>query len=110
MLVPGFAPVCARRRPASHRLSLITFGRMDRENDRIKQGALAVAGFASAVRYAGANRRSPEKLKENPQMRVIGIDLPGSDEERALAALVSSKAGREVNLIALPLDEDRDRL
>ncbi len=108
MLVPGFAEIPIQ--PSEHRLHLITFGRMDRESDQIKQGSLAVAGFGSAVRYAGANRRSPEKLKENPQMRVIGIDLPGSDEERALAALVSSKAGREVNLIALPFDEDRNRL
>ena len=100
MLVPGFAEIPIQ--PSEHRLQLITFGRMDRESDRIKQGSLAVAGFGSAVSYAGANKGSPEKLKKSPQMRVIGIDRPGSDEEHALATLVSSKAGREVNLIALP--------
>ena len=46
MLIPGLANI--ESRPSTHRLRLITFGRIDRESDRIKQGSLAVAGFASA--------------------------------------------------------------
>src|SRR3984893_1784941 len=65
MLVPGFADVPVD--PANHRLKLITFGRMERESDRIKQGALAVAAFASAVRQAWSNPGSPEKLRRAPQ-------------------------------------------
>src|ERR1700730_15122623 len=42
MLIPGFANVPVR--PSSQYLHLITFGRMDRESDRVKQGGLAVAG------------------------------------------------------------------
>jgi hypothetical protein len=104
MLVPGFAEVPAQ--PASHRLHVITFGRMDRENDRIKQGALAVAGFASAVKHPGA----PEKLRDKPQMRVIGIKEPGGDEERDLKSLAFEKAGRQLNLMALSYDENRVEL
>jgi len=108
MLVPGFAEVPVQ--PSSHRLTLITFGRMDRESDRIKQGGLAVAGFASAVHDAWEHAGSPPKLKKAPQMRVIGIEEPGGDEEHSLKALANEKAGRKVNLIARPFDENRQAL
>jgi hypothetical protein len=107
MLVPGFARVQVR--PATHSLTLITFGRMDRESDRIKQGALAVAGFASAVR-AAQQPGMPRLLRDNPQMRVIGISEEKGPEETALRSFAHDKAGREVNLIAQPFDEDRDAL
>ena len=106
MLIPGFADVPVR--PSQHRLHAITFGRMDRESDRIKQGGLAVAGFASAVKQA--DKGFPEKLKDSPQMRVIGIKEPNGDEERALEKLAFEKAGRKINLIALTYDENRDEL
>ena len=74
MLVPGFAN--ALPRPSSQNLCLITFGRMDRaKSDRIKQGGLAVAGFASAVKEA-SKPGLPKKLKNKPQMRVVGINKP----------------------------------
>jgi tetratricopeptide (TPR) repeat protein/glycosyltransferase involved in cell wall biosynthesis len=107
MLVPGFAQVHAR--PAAQRLTLITFGRMDRESDRIKQGALAIAGFASAVRSA-QQPGMPRLLRENPQIRVIGISEEKGPEEAALRSFAHEKAGREINLIAQPFDEDRDAL
>ena len=108
MLVPGFADVPIQ--PSSHRLHLITFGRMDRESDRIKQGALAVAGFASAVKQAYSVPGMPANLKHNPQMRVIGVKEPDGDEEHALARLGSEKAGRELTLITLPFGENRNTL
>jgi hypothetical protein len=82
---------------------------MDRESIKIKQGGLAVAGFASAVKGAFLNK-GPAKLQENPQMRVIGIKEPEGDEEHALKELAFEKAGRQVNLIALPYDENREEL
>jgi tetratricopeptide (TPR) repeat protein len=108
MLVPGFADVPVR--PSTHRLQLITFGRMDRESDRIKQGALAVAGFATAVKQAHSNPGLPETLKDNPLMRVIGVNEPNGEEEQALRQLASEKAGRELNLMPLPFDENRHDL
>ena len=77
MLVPGFADVPVQ--PSSQRLTLVTFGRMDRESDRIKQGGLAVAGLGSAINHAWKHAGSPHKLKSNPQMRAIGIEEPGGD-------------------------------
>jgi hypothetical protein len=108
MLVPGFAEVPVK--PATHRLHVITFGRMNRENDRIKQGALAVAGFASAVSRALADPGSPQQLRNKPQIRVIGIKEPGGDEEQALQSLAADKAGRQLNLMALSYDENRVKL
>jgi glycosyltransferase involved in cell wall biosynthesis len=107
MLVPGFADI--ESRPATHELTLITFGRMDRESDRIKQGGLAVAGFATAVRSA-RQHQMPERLCSNPQMRLIGIERAGGDEEAALRSFACSKAERQINLIAQPFDEDRGAL
>jgi glycosyltransferase involved in cell wall biosynthesis len=78
MLVPGFPDVPIR--PAEDRLTLITFGRMDRESDRIKQGALAVAGFASARRRAQQLVGMPHVLRDNPRMRVIGISKEKGEE------------------------------
>jgi tetratricopeptide (TPR) repeat protein/glycosyltransferase involved in cell wall biosynthesis len=108
MLVPGFATITSR--PSTAQLNLITFGRMDRESDRIKQGTLAVAGFASACRRAHDIPGLPRMLCENPQMRVIGIAQAGNDEERQLRQLAQEKAGRELTLLAQPFTENRDHL
>jgi hypothetical protein len=107
MLVPGFARI--EGRPATHELTLITFGRMDRESGRIKQGGLAVAGFAAAVRSA-RQQEMPQTLCSNPQMRLIGIEREGGEEEAALQSFADGKAGRKINLLAQPFDEDRDAL
>lgn len=66
MLVPGFATIVSR--PATAYLSLITFGRMDRASDRVKQGSLAVAGFASACHQAHTISGLPSALRDHPQM------------------------------------------
>jgi hypothetical protein len=83
---------------------------MDRESAKIKQGGLAVAGFASAVKLAFLNKGSPEKLRNLPEMRVIGIKEADGEEERAIKRLAFEKADRQVNLVALPYDEDRNEL
>jgi hypothetical protein len=108
MLVPGFADI--KPQPPQHRLTAITFGRMDRESERIKQGSLAVAGFAAACREAGTRAGTPTKLRENPQLRVIGIDAPGSDEERDIRQLAQVKSGRVINIIPQPFDSNRQHL
>ena len=82
---------------------------MDRESDRIKQGGLAVAGFACAVRSAHQPGMS-RILRDNPQMRVIGISEEKGTEEAALRKFANDEAGRELNLMAQPFDEDRAAL
>ena len=108
MLVPGFATIPPK--PSTARLTLITFGRMDRESDRIKQGSLAVAGFASACRQARDSSGLPPQLYDNPQMRVIGIAESGGEEERQLRQLAQEKAGRALNILAQPFTAQREPL
>jgi glycosyltransferase involved in cell wall biosynthesis len=108
MLVPGFATIPPK--PSTARLTLITFGRMDRESDRVKQGSLAVAGFASACRQAHAIPGLPPQLCDNPQMRVIGIAESGGEEERQLRQLAQEKAGRALNILAQPFTAQREPL
>jgi UDP-N-acetylglucosamine:LPS N-acetylglucosamine transferase len=108
MLVPGFSTI--RRNPQKAYLNLITFGRMDRASDRIKQGTLAVAGFASACRMAHEISGLAPKLRDNPHMRVIGIAQAGNDEERQLRQLAEEKASRVVTILAQPFTKNRDEL
>jgi glycosyltransferase involved in cell wall biosynthesis len=108
MLVPGFATIPSK--PSTARLTLITFGRMDRASDCIKQGSLAVAGFASACRQAHAIPGLPSQLRDNPQMRVIGIAEVGGEEERQLRQLAQAQAGRALNILAQPFTAQREPL
>lgn len=93
-LIPGFADI--KTNPTNAELTSITFGRMDRENDRIKQGSLSVAGFGLAVRYAQTQPLAPTKLKNSPRIYVVGIDEPGGEDEKALQQLAHEKAERPV--------------
>ena len=108
MLVPGFATISSK--PSTARLTLITFGRMDRESDWVKQGSLTVAGFASACRQAHAIPGLPSQLRDNPQMRVIGLAKSGEEEERQLRQLAQGKAGRALNILAQPFTAQREHL
>lgn len=107
MLVPGLAEIVPA--PLGKTFSGITFGRLDPENDRIKQGRLAIAGFSTACREANAKQREPQALRDGPLLRVIGV-LPESEEEKQLRAFAREKAGRVVNLLPLPYEDDRTRL
>lgn len=107
MIVPGLAEILPA--PLGKTFSGITFGRLDFENDRIKQGRLAIAGFATACREANANTLYPKTLRDNPLLRVIGVS-PSSEEEKELRAFATNKAGRVLNLLPLPYEEDRPRL
>ena len=103
MLVPGF-PKQIVLNPAQQTFTAIVFGRMDRLNDRIKQGRLAVAGFASACKAGDGTR-----LTENPRMYVFGIDQTGSQEDKAIRALANDRVPG-LNVLPLPFTDDRDAL
>ncbi|HYO70180.1 MAG TPA: tetratricopeptide repeat protein [Archangium sp.] len=107
MLVPGLAEI--EPVPSPKTFSAITFGRLDPENDRVKQGRLAIAGFAIACRKANEDKLYPKILRDNPRLLVIGA-ASDSDEEKKLHALCSKKAGRILNLLPLPYEDDRAKL
>jgi tetratricopeptide (TPR) repeat protein/glycosyltransferase involved in cell wall biosynthesis len=105
MLIPGLADIKARELP--RKFTAITFGRLNPENDRIKQSALAVAAFASAVSQANANEALPKGIRDAAQLKVIGINEPGGAEEQALRTLAHREANRVIELLPLPYEEER---
>ncbi|NVJ26737.1 tetratricopeptide repeat protein [Myxococcus sp. AM011] len=107
MVVPGLAEIVPA--PLGKTFSGITFGRLDPANDRIKQGRLAIAGFAIACREANEKPREPQALRDGPLLRVIGVS-PSSEEEKALHLFARERAGRVINLLSLPYEEDRNQL
>lgn len=107
MIVPGLPEIVARPMPAI--FTATAFGRLDPENDRIKQGRLAVAGFARLCREAD-KPHCPKVLAQRPKMWLVGIAAAGGEEEQGLRAFACEQAGRAVDLDPLPYDNDRQRV
>jgi tetratricopeptide (TPR) repeat protein/glycosyltransferase involved in cell wall biosynthesis len=105
MLIPGLAEIEPAALPRT--FTAITFGRLDPTNDRIKQGRLAVAAFASACRRAHENEAFPKALRNSPGIKAVGIAEPGGEEEAGLRKLADERAGRVIQLLPLPYDNDR---
>ena len=108
MLVPGLADIESSLQPKQ--LTGITFGRLDPENDRVKQGWLAAAAFASAYREARQSALKVQAYQNPPLLHVIGLAASGGDEENSLHGFVQGKAGRVLTLIPVPYDDNRDRV
>jgi glycosyltransferase involved in cell wall biosynthesis/serine/threonine protein kinase len=106
-IIPGLAQIKPALNPKT--FNAITFGRLDPENDRIKQGRLAIASFATACRKAKAGGFYAQALQNNPRLIVIGI-APDSTEINDLHSICHQKAERAVNLIALPYEKNREEL
>jgi hypothetical protein len=107
MLVPGL-PAFSELHHDCTTLQAITFGRMDLSSDRIKQGRLAVAAFAVAFRTE-VEQPSPGPCFINPRLHVIGVSTDTNEDEE-IRRFGQSKAGRAVNIYAMPYDRDRNRL
>jgi hypothetical protein len=86
MLVPGLPRIPARNPPRAFKA--IVVGRLGPEDDRIKQGRLAVAGVAAARKRAKQTPGSPPLLTgQRPNIHVIGIDAAGGETETSLHQL-----------------------
>jgi glycosyltransferase involved in cell wall biosynthesis len=104
MIVPGLAQIepC---RESFERFQAITFGRMSRETDRIKQVRLAITSFADAC--SKKHRHSvPKPLRGQPRLYVYGIDQA---EEPKLRKYAFDLAGRVLPFMPLPYG-DRDSI
>src|SRR5690606_5079638 len=79
----------------------ITFGRLDPRADRVKQGRLALAGFAGviAARYGD--------LGDDPQFTLVGAD---DDDVADIRRLAAEQARRPIAVYARPFSEDRAQL
>jgi glycosyltransferase involved in cell wall biosynthesis len=106
MVVPGMAeiPHVTHRAPDAFRA--ITFGRMGGEDDPIKQGSLAVAGYGQYVKRAeGAAADRMHRFT----MYGLAQDQYAA-EEKALKDLMRKEAGRQITVNATVYTDDRQKL
>ena len=78
-------------------------GRLTQEDDRIKQGRLALRGFASAVK-AAQTYQQPPALIDSPRMCLMGVQ---SEQEAAVRAQLEEWAERQFEVSLLAFSEDR---
>jgi glycosyltransferase involved in cell wall biosynthesis len=106
MLIPGVADIAPATYRPDREFRGIAFGRLGGEDDRIKQGRLAAAGFG---RFARSVLGPP--VRRRPRFNVFGLsDANYAEEEAAVRALVTKEAGQQINIIATPYTEDRETL
>lgn len=109
MLVPGFTEVNLSRKATSN-LVAVSFGRMEMASDRIKQGQLAVAAFGAAINSANLTPALRPSSMNSPRLYVIGLPKGETEEAKNIYALAESNAGKIVNILPLPFDENRQEL
>jgi glycosyltransferase involved in cell wall biosynthesis len=107
-LVPGF-PDGLRTHSPDDEIVAITFGRLDRASEAIKQGRLAVAAFGRAVEMANRSQATADVFSD-ARLHVVGLALDDGTEMRDVQSLAAQYARQRVNVIPLPYDDDRDRL
>lgn len=106
-LVPGISKFDTH--PTQGRLSAVAFGRLDEDNDRVKQGHLAVHAFARAVRHAKTLPGLADGLFDNPVIKLIGIDADPTVTKKLLTE-AEDEAERVVDIRLLPFLDGRDEL
>lgn len=111
MLIPGLAQEIQPKSPAKTFRAMV-FGRLDSDDDRIKQGRLAVAGVAAAVGQAATTPGSPPLLTGSRGIiDVIGIKDAGGETEQSLVELAERHSGNRSPLVtAQPFQEDRRQM
>lgn len=104
MLVPGLSDPTEYgvgiRDSAPENFVAFMAGRLDKEDDLIKQGRLALCGFGRAVRYAAHD----SAIRRSPTLRMRGIR---AIEEDSLRELLMQEAERAVNFDFQDYAEDR---
>jgi cold shock CspA family protein/glycosyltransferase involved in cell wall biosynthesis len=104
MLVPGLADPTeygvAIRDSAPENFVAFMAGRLDSEDDRIKQGRLALRGFGRALRDAAEG----SAIRRSPTLRMRGIP---ATKESSLRDLLIQEAGRAVSFDFQDYTEDR---
>ena len=104
MLIPGLAEV-EEIKNKNNKTVALTFGRVEKDNDIIKQTNLAIAGFSKAV---GTSKFLFSKNK--PMMRVIGCDSDTSNEYKEVQKIGEKYAEELINVIPIPYTLNRNEL
>lgn len=104
MIIPGLADMGTIKGDDNKTVAL-TFGRVEKDNDIIKQTKLAIAAFSKAV---GENEYLFEK--NPPMMRVVGCDSNDSEEYKKIIDFASSYSKKLINILPVPYTKDRNKL
>jgi glycosyltransferase involved in cell wall biosynthesis len=106
MVVPGMAAIPPVMHRAADAFRAITFGRMGGEDDPIKQGSLAVAGYGRYVK-----RAEQVRADRNHQFTMYGLPQAQYEaEEKALKELMRKEADRQIPVNATVYTDDRRKL
>lgn len=105
MLIPGLPEIDLK--PPPNRWTVLLFGRLDPESDRIKQGRLGVAAFAATFKDALSQPGLSPVLRDRPRLKLYGIEPA---EEAELREFAGQQAGAAPDFHALPFLEDRKAL
>ena len=95
-------------KPPNDKFSAIIFGRINKEDDSIKNGLKAAEAFGLA---AGESLKyQPDKI---PYLTIVGLSKDDGDYDRTYAEIkekVTKAAGRAITINALSYLEERDQL
>jgi glycosyltransferase involved in cell wall biosynthesis len=108
-LVPGFPGARIAQNSSEDDIVAITFGRLDKQSDIIKQGRLAVAAFGRAIDLANSSYGPTLAAFRAARLYVVGLEAKDSSAKE-IQRFVRKFAKRTVNLIGLPYSESRDEL
>ena len=102
-LIPGLAEIEGLDPPDT--FSAITLGRLDSQNDRVKQTSLVVAAFGHV------KKRQPDPLGLDSNLKIIGLSEDNQEKEyREMLDLAESRANRAVLINGQPYMENRAEL
>lgn len=106
---PGLAAFDKLETPPN-RFAPIVFGRIEKNNQAIKQIPLAIDAFATAIR---GDKDTPI-INNNPTLHVVGYEADDQEtleaEVERLQKRVSKMAGRMCNVVPYPYTHDRAEL
>ncbi|MFO0840863.1 MAG: hypothetical protein U0797_00500 [Gemmataceae bacterium] len=106
MIVPGLADIEPIAYRATNAFRAITFGRMGGDDDPIKQGSLAVAGYGRYVKQAHEKR-----LDRTHGFTMYGLSQAEyKAEEGAVRERMRKEAGRIISVNATVYTNDRQEL
>jgi glycosyltransferase involved in cell wall biosynthesis len=115
MLIPGLAEIDTQVAPTT--FTAFLSGRLTEDAERIKQGHLGIAAFATA-QYEARRDGRPDSLRKQPKLILRGVDVDGTAQaskeepnvEKQLKQFAETYAQAVVNLHTLPFTENRTEL
>jgi len=105
MLIPGLPEIEPTYAPS--KWTVIFFGRLSPETNKIKQTKLGVAAVAQCERDSREDAGLAKKLKDGSRIKLFGVETSGEDE---LREYIEEAAGSVIDIHALPYTEERTEL